>query len=115
VVGAVKAEDLYELVAFDNPRETVDDYGGVATAFGEGYRCRAKFLYLRGGETVQASRLEGRQPVVVTIRQSALARTITADWRMRDVRRGDTYNIRSIVPSNDRGWLELTCEKGVAA
>lgn len=111
----MKAEDLYELVAFDSPAETVDDFGGVATSFGEAYRCRAKFLYLRGGETVQASRLEGRQPVVVTIRTSPLARTITPDWRMRDVRRGETYNIRSIVSSDDRAWLELTCEKGVAA
>jgi head-tail adaptor len=111
----IGAGDLNELVAFDSPSETVDDYGGVATAFLEAYRCRAHFRYLRGGETVQASRLEGRQPVVVTIRTSALARTITTDWRMRDTRRWHTYNIRSIVPSADRAWLELTCEKGVAA
>jgi head-tail adaptor len=111
----VKSSDLDELVAFDSPSETVDDYGGVATAFLEAYRCRAHFRYLRGGETVQAARLEGRQPVVVTIRTSALARTITSDWRMRDVRRGQTFNIRSIVPSDDRAWIEITAEKGVAA
>lgn len=110
-----KAGQLYELVAFDQPVETVDDFGGVATSYAEVLRTRAHFLYLRGGETVQARRLEGRQPVVVTIRQSALARTITTDWRMRDVRRGDTYNIRSIVPTEDRAYFELTCEKGVAA
>ena len=111
----MKAHDLQELVAFDSPTEQIDDYGGVATTWGESYRCAAHFLYLKGGETVQARRLEGRQPVVVTIRQSALARTITSDWRMRDVRRGETYNVRSIVPSDDRRWLELTVEKGVAA
>lgn len=106
---------LIELVAFDEPVEQTDDYGGVATSYAERHRCRAHFRYLRGGETVQARRLEGVQPVVVTIRQSALARTITTDWRMRDVRRGDTYNIRSAIPSDDRAWIELTCEKGVAA
>jgi head-tail adaptor len=111
----MQAGSLEELVAFDSPSETADDYGGVATAFLEAYRCRAHFRYLRGGETVQAARLEGRQPVVVTIRTSGLARTITTDWRMRDVRSGDTYNIRSIVPCDDRAWIEITAEKGVAA
>ena len=52
----MKPEGLPELVAFDRPVETVDDYGGVATSFVEGYRCNAHFLYLRGGETVQAAR-----------------------------------------------------------
>lgn len=106
---------LRDLVAFDQPVETTDDFGGVATSFAEVYRCAARLLYLRGGETVQARRLEGKQPVVVTIRQSVLARTITTDWRMRDVRRGDTYNVRSVVPTEDEAYVELTCEKGVAA
>lgn len=108
------AGKLFELVAFDRPTETIDEYGGVATAFAEAYRCQAHFRYLRGGETVQARRLEGKQPVVMTIRQSALALTIANDWRVRDVRRGDTYNVRAIVPTEDRAYLELTCEKGVA-
>ncbi len=112
MIGAGKLDDL---VAFDEPVETLDEFGGVATTFAERLRCAAHFLYLRGGETVQERRLQGRQPVVVTIRQSALARTITADWRMRDVRRGDIYNIRTIVPSADRAWFEITCETGVAA
>lgn len=111
----MRSEELQELVAFDEPVETADDYGGVATSYAERYRCRARFMYLRGGETVQARRLEGRQPVVVTIRQSALARTITTDWRMRDVRRGETYNVRSIVPTDDRAYFEITAEKGVAS
>ncbi len=106
---------LQELVAFDRPTEAADEYGGVNRTFAEAFRTAAAFMYLRGGETVQAARLEGRQPVVVTIRQSALAREVGPDWRMRDVRRGDTYNVRSIVPTNDRMFFELTCEKGVAA
>jgi SPP1 family predicted phage head-tail adaptor len=107
--------NLPELVAFDRPEETVDPYGGVVTTFAEAFRCNARFLWLRGGETVQAARLEGRQPVVVTIRQSALSGVVTTDWRMRDLRRAKTYNIRGIVPTDDRMFLELTCETGVAA
>lgn len=106
--------NLQEFVAFDAPAVSPDGYGGEETGWAEQFNCRARFLYLRGGETVQAARLEGRQPVVVTIRRSPASDAITPAWRMRDVRRGDIYNIRSIVPTDDRKWLELTCERGVA-
>lgn len=112
------AGDLHERVAFDAPFEQTDVYGDVQQGFQDAilaYHCSAHFLFLKGGETVQASRLAGRQPVVVTIRNSAKAREITPAWRMRDLRLPDVYNIRSIVPSPDSAWLELTCEKGVAA
>jgi len=33
---------------------------------------------------------------------------------MTDERTGEVYNIRSIVQTDDRLWLELTCERGVA-
>lgn len=107
--------DLRDLVAFDRPTEADDDYGGVATTWGEAFARPAHFRYLRGGETVQARRLEGRQPVVVTVFADPDTLVVTTDWRMRDTLRAETYNIRSIVLSEDRHWLELTCEKGVAA
>lgn len=105
---------LFEAVAFDIPTPQSDGQGGMEEGWTQGHACRANFLYLRGGETVQAARLEGRQPVVVTIRSCEAARQITPEWRMRDMRRHDVYNIRSIVPSDDRMYFELTCEKGVA-
>lgn len=105
---------LFEAVAFDAPTPQADGQGGREDGWTQGHACRAQFLYLRGGETVQAARLAGRQPVVVTIRQCDAARLITPEWRMRDTRRSDVYNIRSIVPTDDRMYLELTCEKGVA-
>lgn len=105
---------MIEAVAFDAPSPQSDGQGGQEEGWTQAVSCRAHFRYLRGGETVQAARLEGRQPVVVTIRQSDAARSITPEWRMRDTRRHDVYNIRSIVPSENRLYLELTCEKGVA-
>lgn len=105
---------LFERAAFDYPTSNDDGQGGREEGWTEAFVCAANFKYLRGGETVQAARLAGRQPVVVTIRQSSLSREVTHEWRMRDTRRGDLYNIRSIVPSDDRMYLELTCEKGVA-
>lgn len=107
---------LRERVAFDPPMLDADGYGGVETAWDteNTYECSADFLFLRGGETVQAARLEGRQPVVVSIRACTAARAITPAWRMRDRRSGMIYNIRAIVPTDDRKWIEITAESGVA-
>ncbi|WP_074939767.1 phage head completion protein [Roseovarius indicus] len=108
----MKGSDLFESVTFDRP--TFDAHG-VQTGWSEGvYSSRAHFRYLRGSESVMAARLDGKQPVVATIRRSAVAETINSEWVMRDVRRGTTYNIRTVVPSDDRRFLEITAESGVA-
>lgn len=110
----MKLPKLIERVAFDIPVETVTSHGGTRIAWTEEFIARAQFLYLRGGETVIASRLSGRQPVVVTMRNEGRAKDVTPEWRMRDVRRGTVYNVRSIVPTDNRLYLELTCESGVS-
>lgn len=104
---------LDQSVAFDEPTQTQDGSGGTDAGWAEMHACRARFRYLRGGETVMAARLEGRQPVLVSIWNCAAARTITTSGLMRDVRTGDVYNVRSIVPTDDRLSLELLCERGV--
>ena len=105
---------LIARLAFDAPLTGPDGSGGVVIGWQERFQTRAHFRYLRGGETVVAARLAGRQPVVVTIRAHDSARQITPAWRMRDVGLGVAYNIRAIVPSGDRKWLEITAEGGVA-
>ena len=110
----MRAGSLYERVAFDAPTYTPDGSGGQDRTWEQQFDCRAHFRWLRSGEAVQAARLDGRQPVVTTIRASAASRQITSDWRMRDARTGTVYNIRSIVPTDDRAYLELLCEAGVA-
>lgn len=106
--------NLFESVAFDAPVTVDDGYGGTDTQWQEKFTTRANFKYLRGGETVQAARLEGRQPVVVMIRAHSKSLAVTPAYRMRDVRRGTMYNVRSIVPSDDRMYVEITVESGVA-
>jgi head-tail adaptor len=101
-------------VAFDAPLATPNGQGGTYAGWAERLQAFAQFTYLRGGEVVLAARLAGRQPVVVKIRASAAAAAIATDWRMRDLRSGEAYNIRSIVPSDDRQFYHLTCESGVA-
>lgn len=112
------AGKLRDRVAFDAPTQTLDGSGGTEagwTAVGTGsFQCWANLRYLRGGETVQAARLTGKQPALVTIRRNSVSDKVTASWRMRDLRSGAIYNVRSIVPTDDRAMLELLCESGVA-
>lgn len=109
------AGPLIELVAFDERVSVPDGYGNQQEGFAEAFQCRAGFIPLRGGETVIASRLEGRQPVLVRIRQSSQSQRVRSDWRMRDLHKGIPYAIRTIVPTPDRAYFDLIVEQRVAA
>lgn len=113
-----RAGTLHHCVAFDAPTQTPDGSGGTddgwTTAEAGSHICWASFRFLRGGETVMAARLSGKQPVVVGIRRSTDADAITPAWRMRDLRTGAVYNVRAAVPTDDRAMIELLCEAGVA-
>lgn len=100
------------LASFDAPVAASNGQGGTINAWAEQFTVWAAALFLRGGETVQAARLAGRQPVVVTVRRSAHTASIRLNWRMRIS--GVEYNIRAIVPTDDRAFYEITAESGVA-
>ncbi len=109
------AGDLYHRVAWDKPGGGSDGHGGRRSAFVEQFQTRAGFTPLRGSEAVIASRLEGRQPIVVRVRATSQTRQITPDWRMRDVRKETEFAVRSIAETKDRLWLDVMVEEGVAA
>ncbi len=112
-----RVSSLREAVAFDAPVQSADDMGGVETGWGDpvdAYECRAAFVHLRGSEAVEAARLAGREVYRVKIRQSAAARAVTTDWRMRDTRRGTVFNIRSVDAVTDPAFIWITVESGVA-
>jgi hypothetical protein len=104
---------LHELVAFDDRVAADDGMGNTEGDWAEQFQCRAGYTFLRGGEAVLASRLEGVQPIVARIRMTPETLQIKADWQMRDVRTGVAYNIRSIA-AIDRKWLDLVVQSGVA-
>ncbi len=107
------AGSLYDKITFSTITEVPDGNHGfdeVPTDF----TVRANIRYLRGGETVQAARLTGKQPVVVTVRRSSQTAALTTDDGMRDARTGTKYNIRSVVTTDDRQFMEITAESGVA-
>ena len=103
-----------ERVFLQRPTVTADGLGGTETGWQDVFETRAHFRYLRGGETVLAGRLQGRLTIVATIPSHDAARQVTPDWRVRDARAGTIWNVRSVIPSDDRALIELTCESGVA-
>ena len=58
--------------------------------------------------------MQGRAIYKVKVRSSTKSRSITTDYRMRDVRRGTEYQIREVDPITDRAWVYLVVESGVA-
>lgn len=109
------AGELFYSVAFDKKGTASDGAGGTTTAFTEQFTCRAAYVHLRGGESVQAARLEGQHPQVIRVRASSQARGVTTDWRIRDKRTGDVFAIRDITPGVDRQFIDFLCQKGVAS
>lgn len=108
------AGELHNRFAFDARVEQQDGRGNTVASWLERFQCRAGVLNMRGGETVMAARLEGRRPVVVTVRNFPATRQVTTDWRCRDVRTGEAFNVRAVQPSQDRAYIEFLCESGVA-
>ena len=105
------AQDLQDRVAFDLRADAPDDYGGTAGDFVEQFIVSARINRKLGGERIIAARLDGHQPVTITVRSSVDTDQIAPDWRARNVRTGEIFNIRSIA-END-GFLDVLCESGV--
>lgn len=93
--------------------EQSDGFGNTVSSWQDAFTRWCHVRYLKGGETVMAARLEGRQPVVLTVRRDPQSEGITHD--MRAVIDGRSYNLREDPrPTDDRLWLEMAAESGVA-
>jgi head-tail adaptor len=103
-----------ESVVFEAEGNVPDGFGGFTIDWLERHRCFARLTYHRGGEEVEAARLQGRSVYKVRIRSCDAARAITPEYRMRDARRGTIYNIREIDAISDRAWIYIVAESGVA-
>lgn len=105
---------MRERVAFDRKVETADALGGRSVSWSEIFACAAEFRYQRGGESVEAGALTGQATFKVRVRASEATRGLTADDRLRDVRRDVIYNIREVDAVSDRASVWLVAESGVA-
>ena len=68
-----------------------------------------------GGESVDAARLGGKQPYVVTVRNTSQTRQITTAWRLVDARDGSRVFAIVSPPADPDGknqWLEFLATEG---
>jgi SPP1 family predicted phage head-tail adaptor len=111
--------DLRHTLTFAQPDSVSDGYGNVSTGWQDMFSVHAQITPRLGGETVEAARLEGRQPVIVRVRYSPDTKLIRTDWRATDAHSGIAYNVRSVVDPFLGGaqhghWIDLLAEAGVA-
>lgn len=93
-----------------------DGYGNqVAGDWMAQFDTHCAIRFLKGSETVLASRLEARSPIVITARNCADVRRITHEWRARDLRTSRLYLVKEMPrPTEDRAYFEMLAEAGVA-
>lgn len=99
---------------FERRQDVNDGAGNTVSSWVPQFEQAASRLFMRGGESVTAARLENSQPVILAVRNSANARQVTNDWRAVDTRDGRVYNIREIPrESDDRAMLEMMALAGL--
>lgn len=72
----------------------------------------ARLFFRQGTEPVIEQRLQGVQPVEITVRADPDTRQITNAWRAVAVDNGtvaaDTvFNLKAITPGSDRAWITI--------
>ncbi len=110
------AGDLRERFTFAKRTDTPDEYGNpVAGGWIDQFTVWAAVKPLKGGEGVQAARLAGSQPVIITVRYSSQTRQISPAWRATDARTGVEYNITSAADmQRDRQFIDIMAVAGRA-
>lgn len=71
---------------------------------------RAAYTWARGSETVMAQRVQGIQPLIITLRSNASTRAISNTFRVVDARTGAIYGVEAVSPSKDGPqFVDLVC------
>jgi SPP1 family predicted phage head-tail adaptor len=112
------AGEFRHVVTFAQRDTVSDEYGNPSTGWVDRFTVRADLTARLGGETVEAARLAGRQPVVIRVRKSPDTAQVTTDWKATD-QSGTVYNIRSAIDPflGDRlhgMFIDMLAESGVA-
>jgi len=100
------AGDLSRRVRFD--RRTLDINGDRLGDWAASVTRDAKVFALKGSEAVQAQRLEGQQPVIITVRRDSVTKTIDNTFRGVDARDTTiTWDITSAIWNEADDSIEL--------
>lgn len=90
-----------------------DGLGNELSEWVEQFTTRPRKMVLRGGEEVLAARLSGTQTAVLTVRVQANTKMVDSFWRAVDIRTGETWNIMSNEPAEDRLYIDMLVKSGV--
>lgn len=74
----------------------------------DGFVRSARVVARTRGETALQQRLQGLQPVEVTILRDSASRAVTPAWRM--LWNGAPYNIQAVAPTEDRRELVVLAQ-----
>jgi len=100
---------------FESRTSVEDGAGNFEGDWVPQYECSGGRKYLRAGEAVLAGRLTAKSPVILTIRNCIAARQIQPEWRAVDTRTLEVFAIKERPQESDnRGYMEMLCESGVA-
>lgn len=113
------APDYRDRLTFANRVELTDEFGGTVGAWQDQFTVAAQIKPRLGGETVEAARLAGRQPVVIRVRRSSATAQIRTDWKATNARTGIEYNIRAAVDPHEGDkehgrYVDMLAEAGIA-
>lgn len=92
-------------------RRGLDANGDRLGDWQDEFTIAAGFTWLKGGEGVMQSRLQGGVPVVITVREESRTHGVTNGWRAVNAR--DTtqaFDIKSAAPAKDRGFIDLLAD-----
>lgn len=79
---------LNQLVTFQRRVVVSDPYGNERGDWQDEFTVPARLMPKMGSEEVTASRLQGIQPFIMTVRSSTETRQVTPAWRAYDARAG---------------------------
>lgn len=114
----VKTGDLKYRFRFDQPTTTDDPAGGKINGWEEYCTRRAAMLPQRGGEGVQAQRLQGVQPAILIVRYDSKTSAITPDMRavlLKDGEDDRTFAIKTAMDmEGERQFITMQAVSGDA-
>lgn len=108
---------LKHRITFQERQVISDAYGNERGAFVDQFTRWADIHPSLGLETVTAARLEGHQPVNITVIRDDSTLRILADWRATDIEDGREYAIQSptVDLDDNKLYLTMTATAGAAA
>lgn len=92
-----------------------DELGNTQSVWTQIAVCAARVEPLRGREEIIGARIQGVEAYRLTVRWQALLDTLRAADRAVDTRRPNVvFNLKSVLPSERRDFIDIIAETGLA-